>query len=119
MQLGLSSIWTEARKRGCSMADLVRWLSTAPSHFAGLSDRKGSIAVGMDADFVIWDPDDSFELQPEDLRFRHKLSPYLGKHLHGRVHSTYLRGRLAYQGGEMIGAPSGQALFHRGLKHAE
>jgi allantoinase len=115
LQLGLPSIWTEAKSRGFTLFDLVRWLSTAPSKFVGLSHRKGKISIGMDADFVIWDPNSSFKLQPEDLRFRHKLSPYLGKVLQGRVLQTYLRGQLVYDDGIFPNSPVGQPLFYRSL----
>ena len=112
LQLGLSNIWTEGAKRGFGFVDVHRWLSERPSQFAGIDDRKGSIAVGKDADFVIWSPEASFELQPSDLRFKHKLSPYLHQTLQGRVEATYLRGQQIYRGG-MLEAPIGQAIFGR------
>lgn len=42
LQLGLPAIWTEARKRGHSLDDVVRWMSAAPAELAGLP-RKGAI----------------------------------------------------------------------------
>lgn len=113
LQLGLSSVWTVGQNFGISLQDLNNWLSLRPARFAGVSDRKGKIAKGHDADFVVWNPDESFVLEPQDLRFRHKMSPYLGRSLKGRVHYTYLRGRLCYAQGNIINSPIGKPIFHR------
>jgi allantoinase len=115
LQLGLSNIWTTGQDFGISLLDLSTWLSRRPSIFAGISNRKGKIAKGHDADFVVWNPEESFLLQPQDLRFRHKMSPYLGRNLKGRIHYTYLRGKLAYEQGAIIGKPQGKPIFHRGI----
>lgn len=104
LQLGLPNVWTEALKRGLSLEQVSAWLSERPAGFAGLGHRKGKLAPGYDADVVVWSPEQAFVLQPEDLRFKHKLSPYLGKHLSGRVERTYLRGALCYDGGEVLAA---------------
>ena len=53
---GLSVIWTNASKRGFGFKDISKWMSQNPARLAGLSKVKGLIAVGYDADFVIWDP---------------------------------------------------------------
>lgn len=113
LQLGLPSIWTQAEKRGLTLTDLARWLSAAPARFAGLFDRKGSLDAGKHADLVIWDPEATWDLDAESLNFRHKISPYLGRRLKGVVKRTYLRGELAYDAGQFIGAPKGRPLFHR------
>src|SRR6188768_2599580 len=56
LQLGLSAVWTEARRRGARLEQLADWMSSGPARFAGLGQRKGRIAPGYDADFVVWDP---------------------------------------------------------------
>jgi allantoinase len=113
LQLGLSAIWSEARLRGGSLLQLSRWMSAAPAVFAGLRGKKGRIQKGYDADLLLWDPDVSFAVTPECLFFRHKVSPYLGRTLHGVPSQTLLRGELVYDGGVHCGAPLGRALLHR------
>lgn len=83
------------------MAAVARWMSEAPAAFAGLERHKGRIAPGYDADFVIFNSEARFEVTPEELHFRHPISPYIGQRLRGRVESTILRGRS-------IAEPSGR-----------
>ncbi|KAF8658321.1 hypothetical protein AX16_002089 [Volvariella volvacea WC 439] len=94
--LGFSLLWTEAQKRGVTIAQLVDWTSKRTAEHAGLDDRKGHIKVGYDADFVIWDPVVEYEITKELLNFKNKLSPYEGQTVRGRVERTFLRGTLVY-----------------------
>ena len=85
-------------------------MSAAPATLARISDRKGSIAAGMDADFVIWNPDEEFLVEPNRLEQRHKVTPYAGMRLCGRVHDTWLRGPPVWKRGQPVGAPAGRLL---------
>jgi len=98
LELSLPVMWTEARSRGASVAQLARWLSEAPSRLAGLH-RKGAIAVGYHADFVVWDPEAEFRVEAGRLHQRHKLTPYAGRKLRGLVQATFLRGQKIYDRG--------------------
>ncbi len=109
LQLTLPAVWTEARRRGFVLEDLPRWLCEGPARFAGLG-RKGRIAPGLDADLAAWDPDASFEVAPAMLRHRHKLTPYAGRRLQGRVALTFLRGVKIYEEGLLLGEPLGRPL---------
>jgi allantoinase len=113
LQLGLPAVWTEARRRGADLATLFRWMSAAPADFAGLAGKKGRIAQGFDADLIVLDPDRELTIAPEQLFFRHKVSPYLGQKLTGCVRSTLLRGTCVYDGQRQLGEPLGQQLLHR------
>jgi allantoinase len=113
LQLGLPAIWTEARRRGATVADLSLWMSERPARFAGLGQRKGRIAPGFDADLVVWDPEAPLVVEEAGLFFRHKVSPYLGRTLQGRVRQTWLRGTLVYDGVDHL-THVGQPLLHRG-----
>jgi allantoinase len=113
LQLGLSAIWTEASRRGATLCHLARWMSQAPAVFAGLGGRKGRICVGAEADLVVWDPDAEFVPRLEQLFFRHRLSPYLGKTLRGKVRATLLSGVVVYDGHGHPAGAVGKTLLHR------
>lgn len=113
LQLGLPAVWTEGSKRGATLLQLFRWMSQAPAEFAGLAGKKGRIASGYDADFLVFGPDEALLVEPERLFFRHKVSPYLGQRLLGRVHSTVLRGECVYDGEQHPGPARGAHLLHR------
>lgn len=61
--LGLSLMWTEARQRKVGMERVIEWCAERPAKQVGLNDRKGSIRVGNDADFVVFDPELSFTVR--------------------------------------------------------
>ena len=70
-------------------------------------ERKGNIEVGCDADLVIWNPDAKFVVEPSQLHYRHKITPYAGRALAGVVETTILRGRKIYDRGEFCPSPIG------------
>ena len=110
LQLSLPAVWTEARKRGYAVTHLAKWLCEGPARLAGLAGKKGAIAVGCDADFVIWDADAKFHVDLAQLHHRHKVTPYAGRELCGRVETTYLRGRKIFERGELSAGPVGHVL---------
>jgi allantoinase len=110
LQLRLPVMWTEAQRRGYSINHLAEWLARAPARLAGLEKRKGRLAVGSDADFVVWNPDAVFRVGPEMIEHRHKLTPYAGRNLSGVVRKTFLRGQLIYDDGEFVTEPLGMKL---------
>jgi allantoinase len=83
-------------------------MSEGPARLVGLEARKGSIAPGRDADLVAWDPDAEVRIDPAALHHRHKLTPYAGERLFGRVRATWLRGAKIYDDGRFVGAPRGE-----------
>jgi allantoinase len=111
LQLSLPIVWTEAAKRGFSFVHLAHLLCEGPARLAGLAHKKGSIAVGHDADLVIWDPDAAFQVDPQRLQHRHKLTPYAGRGLLGIVEATFLRGRKIYEKGDFNTVPAGRVLL--------
>jgi allantoinase len=98
LELGLAIMSTLHR----DLADLAQWMSAAPAKLAGLKN-KGRIAPGCDADLVLFDPDATWTVDPEKLHQRHKITPYAGHELRGRVLATYLRGEKIYNDGEFAG----------------
>ncbi|HYX29853.1 MAG TPA: allantoinase AllB [Pyrinomonadaceae bacterium] len=111
LQLRLPVMWTEAKRRGFSLIQLTEWLCHAPAKLVGLDRRKGAIAIGRDADIVIWNPHADFRVAPEMIHHRHKLTPYMGEVLSGKVEKTFLRGRIVYDDGEFIADRKGLPLL--------
>jgi allantoinase len=105
VQLGLSVVWTEARRRGHGLADVARWMARGPADLVGLP-AKGRIAPGADADLVVFDPEAPLPVDPAALRHRHPVTPYAGATLRGRVVDTYLAGTRV----DPDGAPRGRLL---------
>jgi allantoinase len=107
LSLALPLMYTEASKRGFSLSDIARWMSEAPANLAGCHTRKGRLAAGYDADFVVFDPESEFVVSEDRLHYRHPVSLYLGKKLRGVVEATYLRGSKVFSDGEFPGEPIG------------
>ncbi len=114
LQFRLPAIWTEAKKRGFLIEDVARWLCQSPAEFLGLGASKGRIAVGCDADFVIWQPEAEAVVKAADIHHKHKVTPYEGRELIGKVKQTYLRGRKIWDGGKHIGTASGDTVLRSG-----
>jgi allantoinase len=108
LQFALPIVRTEARRRGVPLASIVKRMTQGPASLAGLDARKGSLAPGYDADVVVWDPDATFVVTPDIVEHRHKVTPYLGRTLHGVVKTTYLRGQKVWEDGRAIGDPVGE-----------
>ncbi len=115
LQFGLSVVWTEARKRGFSIDAVSAWMSERPAEFAGLNGRKGKIARGYDADLVVWNPEESFVVEPAGIFHRHKVTPYVGRTLFGKVEKTYLRGLKIFEDGKFNKKPQGRVLLRKEL----
>lgn len=96
LQLGLPLMWTEGRRRGIPLEQIVPLMSSAPADRAGLAD-KGRIRVGAAADLVVFAPDEHFMVDAAALAHRHPITPYDGRELTGVVRGTYLAGRLVDQ----------------------
>jgi allantoinase len=115
LQLRLPIVWTDARARGFALEQITEWLCGTPARQVGLDRRKGAIAIGHDADIVIWKPDAEFRVDADRLHHRHKLTPYTGKVLRGEIEKTFLRGQIVYDGGEFGSVPRGEIIL-RGKK---
>ena len=105
LQLGLPLVWTEARGRGFTLAEVARWMSSAPAALVGLH-RKGGIGVGRDADLVVFAPHERWVVDVRRLHHRNALTPYDGREVIGAVRHTWLRGELV----DLSAAPRGQLL---------
>lgn len=100
---GLPLMWTHLGQLG--LPKIVQLLSGRQAKQVGLEGRKGEIVQGADADFVVFDPEERYTLQQDDLLFKNKISPYVGKEMRGRVLETWLRG-------EKVWSRNGEVLQH-------
>ncbi|MFI6680024.1 allantoinase AllB [Kribbella sp. NPDC050470] len=105
LQLGLSAVWTGARARGFTLADVARWMCQAPA-----VPLKGRIETGYDADFCVFAPDATFVVDASTLHHKHAITPYDGRRLDGVVRSTWLRGALV----DIDAGPRGRLLTRGG-----
>jgi allantoinase len=103
LRLALSTAWSEARRRGSSLEQLARWMAGRPAELFGLSDRKGAIVPGRDADFVVFDPDTPTSDNPIARDDRVGLV--------GRVEATILRGTLIGVPGQTFDHPTGAVVL--------
>lgn len=109
LQLGLSVVWSEYRRRGGSLTRLHTWMSAAPARLAGLA-TKGKLAKGYDADLIIWNPEETWQVKGSELLHRHPITPYDGKTLFGQVLETYVRGHKVYDRGHFSEPLQGKLL---------
>ncbi|QSQ23653.1 allantoinase AllB [Pyxidicoccus parkwayensis] len=108
LQLSLPAVWTEARKRGLGLEQLVRWMCEAPAKLVGLEGVKGALVPGADADLVVFDAEASFPVEASRLLHRHPITPYAGRTLYGVVEMTFLRGMKIHERGQPLPHPVGR-----------
>jgi len=70
--------------------------------------QKGSLAVGKDADIAVVDLNNTWKVRKEELFTKNQWSAFEGMELAGRPIATFLRGKLVYQDGKIMGEPQGQ-----------
>ncbi|MGH7131762.1 MAG: allantoinase AllB [Phycisphaerales bacterium] len=120
LQLALPVVWTEASRRGFTLADVARWMCRGPARLAGLEGMKGGITPGCDADLVAFDPGAEFVVGGAELEHRHKATPYDGRMLRGVVLRTWLRGRVVFDAERGRDAGRfGEGVHGRWLKRTE
>ncbi len=105
----LSGVLSEGSKRGMSYNHMAELLSWKPAQRFGLAS-KGDIAPGYDADIAIVDPHERFVVHAAESESKQGYSPFEGVELTGRVKSTFLRGALVYDNGNVVGPARGRYL---------
>jgi allantoinase len=97
------------RARGLELALIAR----VTSHYVARRFRlpgKGVLEPGADADLVLVDLTGSYQLSADDLQYRHRHSPFVGRTLSARVARTIVRGRTVFADGRIVGPPAGRLL---------
>jgi dihydropyrimidinase len=88
-----------------SINRFVELVSTAPARIFGMYPKKGVLAVGSDADLVLWDPHEAYTISAATHHMRVDYSMFEGFHVRGNARDVYSRGELIVSGGEFIGKP--------------
>jgi dihydropyrimidinase len=109
----LSVMYTEmVVKRRYALVDFVDQVSANAARIMGLYPRKGAIAVGSDADLVIFDPGIKRKVRVQDLH-ETDYSPWEGHDIEGWPETTVLRGKVVVNKGEFLAAAQGQRIPRR------
>ncbi len=97
--------------------DLNRWIeltATAPAKIMGLFPRKGTIAVGSDADLVVWDPSATSTISARTHHMRVDYNPYEGRTVRGKAVFVLSRGEVIVERGRFTGAKGRGRFLKRG-----
>jgi len=98
-------LFTEGVKRGrIDLQTLVRCASTQAAKIFGLYPRKGVIAVGSDADIVIWDPEWSGKISVATHSMATDYSAFEGREIQGRAELVTVRGKIMVRDGKWVGS---------------
>ena len=88
--------------------------ATNPARLFGLHPRKGTIAVGSDADIALWDPQKRVTITNSLLHHGSDYTPYEGMQVTGWPVTTLVRGTIVCDGGEIVTGPGGGRFLARG-----
>ena len=105
----LSGLYSEGSRRGMSLNHMAQLVCKAPAERYGLLN-KGDIAIGYDADLVLLDPNKTFTVRAEESESAQGYTPFEGMELSGQVRTTFLRGNVVYQDGNVVGEAAGEYL---------
>jgi allantoinase len=108
----LRVLLSEGPPRGLSLEAIARLASAAPARRYRLAG-KGSLEPGADADLTLVEMGAEAALTRAELRSRHRLDPYVGRPLRGRIERTILRGFTVCLGGDMVARPGGRLVRPR------
>lgn len=113
IELLLPLTYSEGVAKGrISLEKMVDLLCYQPAATFGLTPAKGSISVGSHADLVLFDPEKRWSVDPKRLMMKSDYSPYEGFAITGRVEKTISRGRVVFDGQDIVAEPGfGQYLY--------
>jgi dihydropyrimidinase len=84
---------------------MVELLCTNPAKLFGLYPRKGTVAVGSDADLVIFDPEKHHTIKAANQQSKTDYNLYEGTEVVGDIETVLLRGNVLVDGGEVVAKP--------------
>lgn len=114
LQVMLPMLYSEGVRDGrITLERFVEVTAANPAKLFGLYPRKGTIAVGSDADLVLWDPQETRTIRDEDMLSGSGYSVHAGRVVTGWPTLTMRRGEVVYRDGEVLGAPGSGELTRR------
>lgn len=96
-----------------SLTQFVDLVATRPAQVFGMFPRKGTIAVGSDADIVIWDPEAETVITQAEMHNAMDYSSYEGRAVKGMPRTVLLRGKVIVKDREYVGTPGEGAFLRR------
>jgi len=102
-------------QRGWSLNRFVQITSTAPAKLFGLFPRKGTIAVGSDADLVLWNPRRPYTIRAATQFTRVDYNPYEGMTIEGSPSLVMARGRVIFKDDQFLGKRGQGEFLRRGV----
>jgi len=88
-----------------SLNRMVELLSTSPAKLFGLYPRKGTIAVGSDADIVVFDPEQTVTISASTHHSKSDYNLFEGTEVTGVPEVVLLRGQVLVENGELVASP--------------
>jgi dihydropyrimidinase len=114
LELRLPVLFDQMVSRGrMDLNRFVELTSTAPARIYGLNPRKGSLAVGGDADLVLWDAEREVEVTQGSTHDHAGYTPYVGRRLKGWPMTVLRRGEVIVEDGRLLGRPGSGAFLPR------
>ena len=102
----LPMLYSEGVRKGrLTLTRLVEVLATAPARIAGMYPRKGVLAIGSDADIVIFDPSARRTIRAADLHSACDYDPYEGWDVTGWPEFVIARGEIVVERGNLSAKP--------------
>ena len=107
-------LFDAAAKQRIDLHRLVAIAATNPAKLFGLSARKGTIAIGSDADLTLFDPNATTTIRASELHSRVDYSLFEGWALRGAIRKVFSRGELIVDGATWLGRPGAGRFLRRG-----
>jgi dihydropyrimidinase len=97
-------------KGRATLSQFVAWTATEPAKIYGLHPKKGTIAIGADADIAIWDPAKTVAIDDAMVKDRSGYTPWVGRTITGWPSTVIRRGTIIVENGKIL-APAGSGRF--------
>ena len=94
METSFAAVWTALRGK-LELGEVIALMSNNPARILGI--HAGTLKPGAGADIVLFDPEETWTVDPDKLHGRSKNTPFKGMELTGRVRITYLKGKKVFE----------------------